>query len=102
MKPVAFILAACSLAFGQSQAVGVSGLRTSQQPNQPPQPTSFDCAIDGSVVNSQTGEPIARAHITLNSAGSPASTSTDSSGMWSLSNVACGPAPLLVTRPGFL
>jgi hypothetical protein len=73
-----------------------------QQISRPQQPTSFDCAIDGSVVNSQTGEPIARAHLTLNSAGSAASTSTDSSGRWSLSNVACGPAPLLVTRTGFL
>ncbi len=94
MKSLALILTAVSFCTAQPSQL----LRL----NPPPQPTSFDCAVDGSVVNSQTGEPIARARITLNSAGSPASTSTDSSGRWSLSNVACGPAPLLVSRPGFL
>lgn len=108
MKLIVFILVACALvcgqAFGQVQQFGANGLQMTRprQPGQPPQPTSFDCAIDGSVVNSQTGEPIVRAHVTLNSAGSAASASTDSSGRWSLSNVACGSAPLLVTRPGFL
>jgi hypothetical protein len=103
MKLAVFFLAACPLAFGQGQPFfGQQPAAMRQQINQPPQPASFDCAIDGSVVNSQTGEPIARAHITLNSAGSPASTSTDSSGRWSLSNVACAPAPVMVTRTGFL
>ncbi len=108
MKPIVFILAACPLvfwqAFGQIQQFGANGPQSAavRITNQPPQPTSFDCAIDGSVVNSQTGEPIARAHVTLNSAGPTPSTSTDSSGRWSLSNVACAPAPLMVTRPGFL
>ena len=97
MKSAVFILAVCPLAWGQVQQFGAR-----QPGGQPPQPTRFDCAIDGSVVNSQTGEPIARAHITLQSSGSTPSASTDPSGRWSLSNVACGPAPLLVTRPGFL
>lgn len=70
--------------------------------NQSPQPTSFDCAVDGSVVNSQTGEPIVRARVTLNSAGPTPSTTTDTSGRWSFSNLPCAPAGLLVTRPGFL
>ena len=107
MKSVVFILAACPLvwgqAFGQVQQFGANqppaAIRLS---NQPPQPTSFDCAIDGSVVNSQTGEPIARAHVTLQSNPPSSSTSSDASGRWSLSNVACLPAPLMVTRPGFL
>jgi hypothetical protein len=102
VKSVVFILAVCPLAFGQIQQFGVSGLRTTQQTNQTPQPTSFDCAIDGSVVNSQTGEPVPRAHVILQSTSASPSTSTDSSGRWSLSNVACAPASVMVTRPGFL
>jgi len=95
MKSIGLVLAAASFCCAQPAAIRL-------QTNQPPQPTSFDCAVDGSVVNAQTGEPIARAHVTLQSTGSTPSTGTDSSGRWSLSNVACGPAPLLVTRPGFL
>jgi len=66
------------------------------------QPTSFDCSADGAVVNSVTGESIARARVTLNAGGSAYSTNTDSSGRWTLSNLGCAPAALQVSRPGFL
>jgi Carboxypeptidase regulatory-like domain len=107
VKSIVFIVAACPLvwgpAFGQIQQVGANGQPAAMRiSNQPPPPTSFDCAIDGSVVNSQTGEPIARAHVTLNSSGPTPSTSTDSSGKWSISNLPCAPAGVMVTRPGFL
>jgi len=71
--------------------------------SQPPAPTTFDCAADGTVVNSVTGEPIARAHVNVVPGASAGySTVTDSSGRWALSNMACAPAVLQVTRPGFL
>jgi hypothetical protein len=69
---------------------------------QQPTPSSFDCAADGSVTNSVTGEPIARARVVVNAAGTAYSTSTDSSGRWTLSNLGCAPGMLQVTRVGFL
>jgi hypothetical protein len=101
VKLAALILTASAFASAQIPTRAANGQQILQF-NQPPQPTSFDCAVDGSVVNSETGEPIVRAHVTLQSSAGTPSTSTDSSGRWSLSNVACAPAPVLVTRPGFL
>jgi hypothetical protein len=71
---------------------------------QPSPPTSFECAADGAVVNSVTGEPIARAHVNViipNGAASY-STVTDSSGKWALANMGCALTVVQVTRPGFL
>ena len=76
------------------------GQRTTVQ--RPAAPTVFDCAADGLVVNSLTGEPIPRARISLTAGAASYSANADSSGKWDLSNVACGTAPLTVTRPGFL
>lgn len=101
MKLAALILTASAFASAQIPTRAANGQQVPQF-SQSPQPASFDCAVDGSVVNSETGEPIVRAHVTLQSFAGTPSTSTDSSGRWSLSNVACTPAPLLVTRPGFL
>jgi hypothetical protein len=71
--------------------------------SQPPPPTSFDCSADGTVVNSITGEPIARAHVNVIPNGAAGySTVTDSSGKWALSNMGCAAGVLQVTRPGFL
>jgi hypothetical protein len=70
--------------------------------SQAPTPSSYDCAADGTVVNSVTGELIARARVTLNAGGTAYSTVTDSSGRWTLSNLGCAPASLQVSRPGFL
>ncbi len=50
------------------------------------------------VVNSVTGEPIARARVSVNSVGSASSTATDSSGRWTLSNIACAPGQVQATR----
>jgi hypothetical protein len=91
MKSVLFFLAGAALACGQSAVI-----------NQPPKPTAFDCAADGFVVNSLTGEPIPRAHVELILPGATSSASADSSGKWNLANLACGAAPVTVTRPGFL
>ena len=83
MKWIALILAAAGLAPAQTA-------------------TSSDCAVDGSVVNSVTGEPVPRAKVNLISGGGTYSTATDSSGRWSFSNVACGQVNFMTTRVGFL
>src|SRR5438874_4563171 len=71
-------------------------------PQAPRQPTSFDCSIDGMVTNAVTGEPIPRARIVLNSAGTAYGAASDSAGKWTLTNVACGPGQINASRPGFL
>jgi Carboxypeptidase regulatory-like domain/Polysaccharide lyase family 4, domain II len=83
MKWIALILATASLAFAQSA-------------------TSLDCAADGSVVNSVSGEPVPRAKVTLTLGGMNYAAATDTSGRWSFSNVACGQAAFTATRVGFL
>jgi hypothetical protein len=93
VKSIPLILIAAVLAFGQGAV-----LRPGQTP---PPPTSFDCSADGTVVNSVTGEPIARAHVLVTPNGGY-STVTDSSGRWTLSNMGCATGVLQVTRPGFL
>ncbi len=85
-----------------SSQTGAFSSRTDFIPGSAPQPSAFDCAADGSVVNSVTGEPIVRAHVNIIAAGNAYSTSTDSSGRWMLSGLACTRAQLQVTRPGFL
>ena len=68
---------------------------------QNPPPASFDCAADGTVVNSVTGEPMVRAHINLISGGTTYSASTDASGKWSLSNLGCAPGQCRSRAPAF-
>jgi hypothetical protein len=91
VKSVLFLFAAAALLPGQRATV-----------QNPAAPTVFDCGADGLVVNSLTGEPIPRARISLTAGAASYSASADSSGQWAFSNVACGTAPLTVTRPGFL
>lgn len=99
MKSIPLILIAAVLAPAQATRQA-NGQFISQQP---PPPTIFDCSADGTVVNSVTGEPIARAHVNVIPNGSAGySTITDSSGSWSLSNMGCAAGVLQVTRPGFL
>src|SRR5208283_3084896 len=64
-------------------------------------PVRTDCAVDGNVVNSLTGEPVPRARVLL-MGPIPQFVAADNSGHWSFSNVACGPIQIAATRPGFL
>src|ERR1700689_3439947 len=99
MKSIPLILVVAALAPAQ-----VTRLANGQVPSRfPVQPTSFDCSADGTVVNSVTGEPIARAHVNAIPNGTAGySTVTDSSGKWAISNMGCAPGVVQVTRPGFL
>lgn len=65
-------------------------------------PTSFDCAADGSVTNAVTGEPVLRAHVNIIAGDYSYSAATDSSGNWSLANMACTLGQLAVSRTGYL
>jgi hypothetical protein len=67
-----------------------------------PAATSFDCAADGTVLNAVTGEPIARARVNVQAGEGAYSAATDASGRWALTGMACVPAAMQVTRPGFL
>ncbi len=68
----------------------------------PPPPTSFDCAADGVVVNSVTGQPIIRAQVLASSSGTQRVVLSNSTGQWRFDGLPCGPTTLTALRTGFL
>src|SRR6185437_12936017 len=64
-------------------------------------PPATDCAASGTVVNAVTGEPIARAMVSL-SGQSNTGSATDSNGQWSVTNQTCGFISPTATHPGFI
>jgi hypothetical protein len=76
--------------------LAIAGAATAQQPQR------FDCAADGSVTNSLTGEPVVRARVNLNIAGTPYTATTDESGKWKMFGLGCGSSFVNVSRVGFL
>lgn len=98
MRTIALILIAVAPSCAQEVRTAIGQFI----PRPPVQPTAFDCAADGAVVNSVTGEPIVRARVTISVAGDGYAAVTDGSGNWTLANMACAPAQLQVTRTGFL
>ncbi|MDP9055603.1 MAG: carboxypeptidase regulatory-like domain-containing protein [Acidobacteriota bacterium] len=99
MKLLSLISISATLAAAQAPAARQTTAISSEQ-GRPA--ASFDCAADGTVVNSITGEPIPRARINIVSGGVAYASSSDTAGRWTLSNVGCAPAQLIVTRPGFI
>lgn len=93
--PLALITAVMACAQNGPQTLGSSA-------SPPVPPAISDCAADGTVVNSITGEPIVRAHVNVTIGATTSSATTDSSGKWALSKLGCAPGQLMVTRPGFL
>ncbi len=113
MRAISVLLALAASLAGQQQSMpaarimdaagGISPFGQVGMANgQPQAPVKTDCAADGYVVNAITGEPIARARITLTGGNGQSSAAADSSGHWSFSNVACGQVQLMANRPGFL
>jgi len=118
MRPIITLVSMATTLCAQPQAVGVFGQigpvptqvgraailpapgRGPMQP--PPPPEHSDCAIDGYVVNSVTGEPIPRAQVSLSGAYGQQATRADNSGRWGFTNVACAPVQVMGSRPGFL
>jgi Carboxypeptidase regulatory-like domain len=58
-----------------------------------------DCAADGTVVNSLTGDPIAHAQVV---AGNDHGAATDTSGGWNIARLPCTATPFTVEHAGFL
>ena len=52
-----------------------------------------NCSVDGTVVNSVTGAPILRAHVSLSAGGESSFTESDAEGKWQL-----GHLPPIVSR----
>ena len=97
MRLVIAFVSAASLLSAQTAFV-----RSASGQFQTPGPVSFDCSVDGFVVNAVTGEPIPRAQVMYMASGQTSSMPSDSSGRWHFSNIACGQLQIAVSRPGFL
>jgi hypothetical protein len=82
MRTLGALFLACVAVFGQS--------------------SDKECSVDGSVVNSVTRAPIARAHVSVSGAQDGATADSDAAGKWSIRKVACGRVTVMVTRVGFL
>ncbi len=67
------------------------------------QPTDAkNCSVDGTVVNSVTGAPLLRAHVSVIGANDSALLDSDANGKWSAQNISCGTVTIAANRPGFL
>jgi Carboxypeptidase regulatory-like domain/Polysaccharide lyase family 4, domain II len=67
------------------------------------QPTDArNCSVDGTVVNSVTGAPILRAHVSVIGLNDSVLADSDVSGKWSAQNTTCGTVTIAANRPGFL
>lgn len=104
LHPVALLFFSVMLVAAQSGSPVTLPARPAngRQVQQPPQPSSFDCSADGTVVNAITNEPIPRAHVNLMAAGTSYAAITDAGGRWTLQNLGCAAANLQVSRAGFL
>jgi hypothetical protein len=60
------------------------------------------CSADGTVVNRVTREPVPRAKLTLATPAGYKYATSDASGKWSFSGIACGLGTVTVSRFGFL
>jgi hypothetical protein len=69
------------------------------RPQQPEPPS--DCAADGTVVNSLTGQPLPHANVTPSS-NDGSGTSTDATGKWTISNLTCGSVFFRAEKGGYI
>ncbi len=65
-------------------------------------PDAAKCSIDGSLVNSATGAPVARGRVVIAEAHESWFAETDAKGTWSVDRIDCGRATISLDRPGFL
>ena len=64
--------------------------------------TFAQCTVDGTVVNSASGAPIERAHISIMSSTDVFFADSDAAGKWVVEHVPCGRVTVIVNRPGFI
>lgn len=81
--------------------LGVVGA-VAQTPTSNLVPARFDCAIDGTVVDSLTHRPVPRARVALIWPGGNRSAAADVSGRWSFSGIACARISVSASRFGYL
>lgn len=73
-----------------------------QVPASAPVPARFDCAIEGTVADRVTHEPVPRAKIALVWPGGNRSGAADNSGHWSFTGIACARVAVSASRFGYL
>lgn len=67
------------------------------------QPTDTkNCSVDGSVVNSVSGAPVLRAHISVAGTSDSVLADSDTGGKWRIEHIECGRVTLAANRTGFL
>src|SRR5215469_9557268 len=64
--------------------------------------SSCPCTLQGSVVDSVSGQPVPHALVRLAAASSPRAALTDSEGKFQFENPPAGPATLEAEKPGYL
>jgi hypothetical protein len=82
------------------QETDVQQTQPQQQPTQSPQVPAAHMAVRGTVINSATGEPLARALVSIEGDASSAKL-TDGEGHFEFQNLATGPQVFSVKKPGF-
>ena len=73
-----------------------------QNPTRAVVPARFDCAIDGTVVDRITHQPVPRAKIAVVWPGGNRAGPADNSGRWSFSGIACARVSVSASRFGYL
>jgi hypothetical protein len=60
------------------------------------------CTVDGTVVNSASGAPIERAHVSIVNGNDVFFSDSDATGKWIVEHLPCENVTVVVNRPGFL
>ena len=99
----------CSLAFGQTPPPGAPPVRPSSPtgaaiPGGPVQPQTGTARIRGRIVAAQTGAPLRRAQVTLQSpnATGPRSTTTDGDGRFEFAQMPAGRYLVMASKTGYV
>ncbi len=82
------------------QQTDVQQAQSQTQPSQTPQTPAQRTAVRGMVINSATGEPLARALVAIEGDANSAKL-TDGEGRFEFANLAAGPQVFSIKKPGF-
>lgn len=107
MRPISLLMFFAATLAAQRPTVNVNpapnpGGRGGQQTTQRAAPTRYECSASGSVVNTTTGAPIARAQLVFNGNAGPVGTASDDQGSWTIANAPCADVIPIVTRLGYV
>ncbi|HXJ38731.1 MAG TPA: carboxypeptidase regulatory-like domain-containing protein [Bryobacteraceae bacterium] len=96
----AFLVAQTALLSQQNGVLG--GIIGDGSPRTAARTVSSDCTLDGTVVNSISGEPVPRARVLLLSPLGQNSMTSDSGGRFRFANASCGRVQFMASRTGYL